>query len=292
MRLHALAIAGLVVAFAPAQERPVFRATVDLTMVDVSVTSNRRPVQGLTIHNFQLLDNGVPQTIERLLTDSVSVQATLVLDVSRSVAGQHLQQLVTAARLLTSGLRAQDTASLLLFSHRLLVPHWMTSDFEAIPRHLGTIRPMGTTGLYDATFAAVRLRQASNDRGVAVVFTDGYDNASWLSPDDVSQAVERSDIIVYGVTTTERWQARVVPYAPQDRFLRDLAQKSGGAVFYANWDNGLEETFRDVLDHIRGRYVLAYSSRDRSPGWHRVEVRLVAARGDVVARRGYELKRK
>ena len=55
----ALAIAGLV-----SFQQAAFRSGVDLVQVDVSVMRGRTPVAGLTIDNFTLTDNGVPQDVK------------------------------------------------------------------------------------------------------------------------------------------------------------------------------------------------------------------------------------
>lgn len=49
----------------------------------------------------------------------------------------------------------------------------------------------------------------------------------------------------------------------------------------------LDETFALVLHDARSRYVLTYRPEEITPGWHKLQVKLVDAKGDVVARRGY-----
>jgi hypothetical protein len=45
--------------------------SVEFSTVDVSVTRDGRPFTGLTVDNFRGLDNGVPQPLDRLMTDEV-----------------------------------------------------------------------------------------------------------------------------------------------------------------------------------------------------------------------------
>ncbi len=70
-------------------------------------------------------------------------------------------------------------------------------------------------------------------------------------------------------------------------FLRSLADTTGGRVFRTSARLRLEEAFALVLDDARTRYVLAYRPDRTTPGWHKLQVKLVDAKGDVVARRGY-----
>lgn len=54
----------------------------------------------------------------------------------------------------------------------------------------------------------------------------------------------------------------------------------------------LDEVFTLVLDDARARYVLTYGPDKTTPGWHKLKVKLVDAKGDVVARRGYFVSEK
>jgi len=117
-------------AHAPAavRQEPVFRASVDAVRVDVLVSDGGRPVGGLTASDFELTDNGVPQSID-LVTTAVSVKVVLVLDASGSVAGEKLGHLKAACRALFRGLRPQDSAALLTFSERLTLVARNETDF-------------------------------------------------------------------------------------------------------------------------------------------------------------------
>jgi VWFA-related protein len=50
----------------PAPAQPIFRAGTDLVRVDVTVTSRDQPVADLTIDEFELTEDGVPQTVETI----------------------------------------------------------------------------------------------------------------------------------------------------------------------------------------------------------------------------------
>lgn len=59
--LVALASAAVITA---AQERPVFRTGVEVIQLDVSVLDkDRRPVRGLTAHDFTIFEDGKPQKV-------------------------------------------------------------------------------------------------------------------------------------------------------------------------------------------------------------------------------------
>ena len=316
--LHALVLVAAVVLSGTAlpstgqePQRPTFRAQVELVPVDVAVLRGGRPVAGLVKADFEILDNGVRQTIERVVTDEVPLDAWLVLDVSSSLQGQALMQLQEAASAFAAAFAPGDRAGLVTFSHEVLVAQPLTGDLPAVRTALGQLRAGGATALYDATYVALQLRHPSDTRGVAVVLTDGADNASWLTAERVLEAARRSELVLYGIGVHEAAQAprprisgdpvrhpgsTAAPPAfaeppafadlPQYRFLRGLAAASGGAVFDASFAT-LREAFARVLADIRARYLLAYYPTNAAPGWHTLEVRVPGKRVEVVARRGY-----
>jgi tight adherence protein B len=298
MRLRFLAALVFVAALAPlcaiaiARQQPTFRIGVDLVTVDVSVTRNVEPVSGLKAENFAVFDNGVKQKLERVIQEQVPLEAFLVLDMSGSVAGAELEQLKAAAGAFVSGLTPQDKVALVTFSQQATIAQALTADFDAFARALAAVQAGGNTAIYDATHLAITLRKPGDTRGVAVVFTDGMDNASTMSAKAVVDAAERSDLVVYGVTVSP---ARGVPAfgLPDLRgqfqvgFLRSLADTTGGRVFNAAWGPRLKDVFGLILDDIRARYLLTYYPDKVAAGWHKLQVKLNGVKGDVLARRGY-----
>ena len=74
------------------------------------------------------------------------------------------------------------------------------------------------------------------------------------------------------------------PFVGADR----LASDTGGRTWSAGSNRQLEELFTRALNEMRARYVLTYSVRaPNKPGWHKIQVGLRNASGDVTARPGY-----
>ena len=120
-------------------------------------------------------------------------------------------------------------------------------------------------------------------RSLLIVFSDGVDTSSFLSPDVVLQTARRSDVVVYGVAM----RSRIEP-----RFLKDLSELTGGAVFELDSTKDLSQTFLRILDEFRQRYLLSFSPSGVSPtGWHRLDVRVKGRRVTVKARAGYQANR-
>jgi Ca-activated chloride channel homolog len=270
-----LMAAFLAAGSAIAAGQAIFRGGVDLVEVDVSVTRGGVPVANLTAENFVVTDNGVRQEVTTATLD-LPLRVTLVLDVSESVSGERLSGLVKAGNGLVNALKAEDQASLVTFSHRARLQVPMTASFDALRDALSSLSATGSTSLRDAVYLAMTAQGHEGARRLVLVFSDGIDTASWLTNAQVIEAARRSSVVIH-----------VVRFGIEE-FLDRLANETGGRTWSAGSDRQLEELFTRALNEMRARYVLTYSVRaPNKPGWHKIEVGLRNARGDVTARPGY-----
>jgi VWFA-related protein len=254
----------------------VFRSGVEIVELDVSVTRGGLPVQGLTTRDFALTDNGVVQDVQSVTLDRLPLSVTLVLDVSRSVAGDRLTHLIQAGRGLVAALRPDDRAALITFSHVVEVPVSMTGDFHEVGAALGAIKANGATALHDAVHLALELQPRDRTRPLVLVFTDGMDTTSWLGAGAVIDSARRVGVVVHAVRVAA------------DPFLDRLAETSGGRTWSASSDRELRELFTRALDEMRARYLLTYTPRGVArPGWHELKVKLKNGGADITARPGY-----
>jgi Ca-activated chloride channel family protein len=302
---------------AGAQEVYRFSVEVPVVYVDVFVTRDGKSVTGLTAENFEVFDSGVKQDVRLVDLESVPLSVLMVLDSSGSVWGEKLRNLRAGARRFIGGLREVDEAGLLAFSEepQLLQAH--TQDWVALRRAVNRLTPGGPTGLYDAVYTGLQLVEG-RARPLIVLFTDGVDNASWLSASEVLEAAKFSEAVVHiivvqsqaGIKLGIRENASgamqlIFPHSPwptgsgrrQDNpedFLKDLAKDSGGKVWSATSSTGLEAVYVNILEEMGSRYLLTYEpSGVPGEGWHTLEVKLKKTKADDVrARSGYRVSAK
>jgi VWFA-related protein len=267
----------------PSQEEPpVFGVEVEVVRVEVLVTHDGQPVPGLAAGDFEVRDNGVPQTLHPVTLEKAPVDALLVLDLSGSVIGSKLEALQGAAGAFLDGLDAGDRAALVGFQQSVALALPLGSDIAHVRFGLDTARGGGRTALHDAVYLALRLPEPGPRRVAVVVFSDGIDNMSWLSARDVVGTASRSDAVVYAVDARG-------PGDPRDPFLDEVTRATGGQAWTASRVEELRDRFLDVLEDIRARYLLAYTPCGvDTVGWHELEVKLrEGRRGDVLARPAY-----
>jgi VWFA-related protein len=266
-----------------AAQQPTFSSRVDAVRVDVLVTDRGQIVRGLGPLDFEVRDEGVLQEIDLVRLEQVPLNVVLGFDVSESVSGERLDHLLGAGTTLLDRLSGEDRAALVTFSHAVRLRQELTRDIPLVRQALATVRPAGQTSLVDGASAAIALSGFDVGRSLLLIFSDGVDTSSFLSPDVVLQSARRADVVVYGVAI----RSRINPV-----FLKELGALTGGSVFEIESTKDLSRTFLRILDEFRQRYLLSFSPRGVSPtGWHRLDVRVKGRRATVSARSGYQAGR-
>lgn len=301
--IAALFAAALIYGVQPSSDLR-FRAETNRVFVDVFVTLEGRPIEGLRVEDFEVYDDGVLQKDITLLPANNPLSVALVLDGSASVRGEKLARLQNAARVFLEHLAEEDEVSVLTFGTRYRLNQPLTLDHELASRAIDRLGGLGGTALLDTLFASLLYVEKGSGRPLVLLFSDGDDNASWLSTRELVKAAERSEAILFvvraatgagvSIDATESHPAVFVENAADKSgraLLEAVAGATGGQVISLPYTADLAAAFREVLDIMRRRYLLVYEPTDSSPGWHRLEVRLGRGiRANVRARAGYFLK--
>jgi Ca-activated chloride channel family protein len=255
-----------------------FSSRVDAVRVDVLVTENGRPLQGLTPADFEVLDNGVRQHVDLASFEQIPLNVVLALDMSASLQGLRLGHLQTAGKRVLQGLKQGDRAAVVSFSHIVAPSQGLTDNLDRVRASLDEARGEGMTSLIDATHAGMLLGESDAGRSLLIVFSDGVDTSSWLTADAVLETARRGDVVVYGVEVGDR----------RASFPRDLSEATGGRLFAIESTTDLSATFSKILEEFRMRYLVSYSPQGVAVGgWHRLEVRVKNRNVTVKARPGY-----
>lgn len=281
-------LCGGLVAMTPevleAAQQPRYAASVDAVRVDVLVTDKGRAVTDLGVGDFELRDEGVLQRVQTVESDTLPLDVIYAVDTSGAELNARLATFVNALETSLDSLQSRDRVGLLSFGSSVRVLSPLVAEHAVVRGLLRWLQPAHVAAFRDAIFTALALRPAGPSRVIMLVFSQGTDHISWLSPARLVDAVRRTDVVVYSVATRFRG---VTPFE-QGPILKVLAEETGGRVILAAEGRDLRRVFVDVLAECRSRYVLTYVPAGVRPGgWHRLEVTLARKRGRVFARRGY-----
>ena len=262
---------------APAPIRPSLEFTVtDLTSQHLAISRD----------DIEVVEDGVRQSVEAFQEAVSPISIALVLDTSGSMK-RAVDAVIEAARRFVLAMRPQDRLSIVTFSDRPIIAHPLSIDrgwsIEAIDRY----RTAGGTALYDAICESIEELRSVPGRRAVVVLTDGRDeNAPGTAPGsvrrhaDAFRAVQESEAVVFPVGlggTIDR------------PGLQQMADVSGGQAFFPQDVSQLSEEYAKVLENLRRRYLVNYTSSnvERDGSWRSVEIRVKVPGAKVGSRQGY-----
>lgn len=270
-----------------------FRSSADAVLVHVLVRQGARSVADLACSDFELRDNGVPQTLDSCSYGELPLDLSVVADVSHGVAGPVLDRIRASV---------QTTRRLALPVDRVRVIS-VASAIQEVAGDDGLQIPVGDdrghTALIDGIAAAIMRPADPGRRRIALVFTDGLDSHSIVPKELVQGLADRGDTVVHVFAIAESrgiWMNMLLgTKSPADYFwfLGDLARRTEGTFSDLKPDRDLEPLLQAAIADVRTRYLLRYVPRDVAPGgWHRIEMKINRpGRYQISARQGYQRSR-
>jgi hypothetical protein len=202
--------------------RQEFRSSVDAVAIDVAVLSGGRPVAGLTTADFDVVDNGVRQTVLEVIPETLPIDLTLVLDTSGSISPQLHASIGRAVKRVQDRLRPSDRVSLIEFNERLheTLPLTPSSSLGAVT----FAETKGQTSFNDALALALTAPEPpAGRRQMIIAFTDGIDTTSILDDGSVLKTALHAQQAVFVV-------AQEFPSALPMAFLNELTGSTGGLL--------------------------------------------------------------
>jgi Ca-activated chloride channel family protein len=286
------------------QPKPTFRSAVDLVSVAAVVRDRKgRFAPNLRKEDFVVQEGGsTRELVDFRADDNGPVRVALLFDVSGSMRlATRLEDARSAARQVLSALRlgpstgsgqvAGDEAAVFSFDMNLQSLQPFTADASAIESALARVLPYGQTSLYDAIAQTARnvveSRPGDSRRRAVIVFTDGLDTSSELTPQQVSAVAAAIDVPVYVMTVMadvdrEKGAQGQLAEGP----LRDLSRATGGELFVTSAPAHESIAARQIVDELRHQYVLSFAASPAA-GWHGLTVKTKNKDLTVRARSGY-----
>jgi Ca-activated chloride channel family protein len=276
----------LTVAAAPAraQTGSTFRTGIDVVNFGVAVIDKQgTAVDGLTVKDFELFENGQKQELRYFAVgkDGKEVQPPLhiglLFDTSGSMSEDIEMARSAAVKFCNRLLNAEDI-TIVEFDTEVRSARFGQDAFPHLVERLRKRRPDGFTALYDAL--GVYLDGARDQLGqkVLVLYTDGGDNRSALSFNDLLTSLKATDVTVYAIGFMQHQGSG---RNDQQLHLQTMADASGGLAFFPMSLKEIDKAYDRVVQELEGRYMLGYvSTNTKMDGtWRPVEIRLT--RGDL-----------
>lgn len=277
--LVAACAAGLVTGVGASSSATQFVARTEMVEVYATVTDDRgRFVTDLTAADFEVREDGRPQTVVSFTPGNVPVSLALAIDRSWSMQGAPLDAARLAARVLLNALGEDDRVTLIAISSEVDVAVPLTHDRLAVDTAAQALDPWGATALHDAVVAAVDAIEPAPGRRALVLVSDGQERDSRRTAEQVYARIRASDVMIYPVALARRMPP----------VFRTLAALSGGRATVTRRPADLPRIVRRFAEELRHQYLLGYQPDTAArPGYRTIDVRVGRSGVTVRARAGY-----
>ena len=278
----------------PESSGAIFRA--DTRVVDLHATvvdKNGHLVTNLPIEAFTVYENGALQHIRSFKREDVPVSMGLIVDNSGSMRDKRAK-VEAAALALVKDSNPEDEVFVVNFNDEAFIdlPHGkdFTSDITEMEEALTRIDSRGGTAMRDAIQKSiVHLKEkAHKDKKVLVVVTDGNDNSSVVSLENLVKASEQSGVLIYSVGLLSEEERREAKRA--EKALDALAEATGGEAFFPKDVSEVERIAHQVAHNIRNQYSIVYTPANQAMDGTFRQIKVIAkAAGNptVRTRSGY-----
>lgn len=259
-----------------AAAQPVFKSNTDLVILRVNVFDGGADAVGeLPQSAFSVIEDGKPQQISFFERGDVPVAVGLVVDNSGSMVTRR-KMVVAAGTAFAESSHHDDEVFTIIFNEHVRsgLPGGLkfTQSHPILISSLLRYPSGGLTALYDAVIAGLdHLQDASLQKRALVVLSDGDDNASSHSLQDMVHRAARSDALIYTVWTGD------LTSAPGKRgVLQKLADANGGVAYFPRSEERVVAAFKEIAENIRRGYSIGYvpTNTARDGEYRRVNVRV------------------
>ena len=267
-------------------------------------------IPGLTKDNFEVLEDGKPQTIKYFSAESnqpltlgimidTSASQTRVLELEQEACAQFLHEV----------LRDKDLAFVINFDVDVNLDQDFTNNVRDLSRALNKVQinagmgggppglgggpiptvPRGTL-LYDAIYLGADEKLKNEvGRKAMIVFTDGEDQGSRLKIRDAIEAAQKADTICYVILIADRGFYGGFGYSG-DADMKKLADETGGRVIeVGNKPEKLRQAFEQIQNELRSQYNIGYTpTNNKLDGtYRRIQIHPKGGEYKIQARQGY-----
>lgn len=246
---------------------PAIRPTLEF-----HVTNAEQGYVAIGASDLEVIEDGVPQTIEAFHEALDPVSIVLTLDSSGSMV-KAADSVRETAREFVRAVRKEDRLALMTFADETNLEHPLSTDRALTMDGIDKYTPSGGTALYDAMWDSLLRLKAEKGRRAIVILSDGRDeNNPGTAPGSAHTFEE-----VLALTREVGAAVFTVGLGPRidTAVLEQLAALSGGHAYVSADVAELGTQFGRIIENLRQRYVVSYSSTnfDRNGEWRVVQIR-------------------
>ncbi len=251
-----------------AQEDATFSSDVQVVNLLATVRNKKNEIlRDLSKDDFQILENGRPQTIKYftretdlpltigLLVDT-SVSQTGVLDAERGASLRFLDQVLRENK---------DHVFIMQFDLAVQVRQPLTASRHDLSESLAFVETPtrnqlrsqygGGTLLFDSVVeASQETMKKQKGRKALIILSDGGENGSDATLSEAIEAAARTETLIYTILFSDG------SYGADRGIMQRLAKETGGGYFEVSKKLTIDQVYALIQDDLRSQYSVGYVS--------------------------------
>jgi Ca-activated chloride channel family protein len=217
----------------------------------------------------------------------------MIFDVSGSMKDKISTARDAAVTFLKTG-NPDDEYFLVEFANRPEVASDFTTDISKLQSKIIFTPAKGMTAMYDAVYVGLeKLKTGSNPKKALLLITDGEDNRSRYTFQNVKDFVKEQDVQIYGIGIVDEWNSQLSAGHTGRAMIEELADLTGGRAFFPDSVYELEDICTKIAVELKNQYVLGFHSTNgaKDGKWRKLRVKVNPPKGiehlNVRAKSGY-----
>jgi VWFA-related protein len=243
--------------------------------VDVQVTDGDKVIKDLTKDDFAVSDEGQPQPIVSFSHGDEPVTLILLLDISGSMQ-KYIDDIAMEAREALEHLRPGDRVAIMVFAKGTAVAQGFSDNLAETARNIGSAVKNwdvgSSTQINSSVVSAAHYMEkhaGPGGRRAILILTDNLSMSYQLTDRQVVRELDKADTVFNAIITGRA--IRPLPLEPgkpanpdlTPANVYELAEKTGGEWVKAE---NAGDSFKEMIERIRSRYMLAYHEPPSQPG--------------------------
>ena len=265
----------------------------DLVLIPVTITDPmNRLVTGLEKDNFTVYEGASKQEIKHFSSEDAPISLGVIFDMSGSMSDKIDKAREAVVEFFRTA-NPQDEFFMVAFNDRPELVADFTGSVEEIQGKLVYTLARGRTALLDAIYLGLnKMRQANHQKKALLIISDGGDNHSRYTENEIKSIVKEADVQIYAIGIFDS-----TPRSPEEQMgpamLTEITDVTGGRTFTIDNPNELADVATKIGIELRNQYVLGYrpTNLTHDGKWRKVKVKLSPPKGlpplHVYAKTGY-----
>lgn len=213
-------------------------------------------ISGLTDTNFTVWEDWIMPssiTVTEYGGGMSLISAGLVMDYSGSMSEAAINNMETACSTFVRQMNLGDRGAIVKFSNDVYIVQPFTGNHDSLIHHIQATFPgsNSATALYNAIYQTIGITIPETSRKSIIALTDGQDNASSHTIQQVIDYAQANSIPIYTIGLGDNINQEA---------LRQIADSTGGEFYLAPSSSQLAQIYQAIAQSIESEYLIEYVS--------------------------------